>query len=732
MNYRSRCDLEFFRLEQSDSLLLQWVVRDPLNRQCYYLGEEEYFLLRKLDGHHSFSSLKKQFETEFSPRQLAAAEFQNLIADWSLKGLLICDPLLLKKIQESSGIQRSHRTRSRFLMQLANPLVIRFRGWNPQRFLEKLTSVTGWIFSWNFTIISMLIFLFAVSITFSRLDQIVFEIAQLPLLFQPRHWLFILVLLGLTKVVHEFGHAIACHRYGGKCHEMGVMFLAFMPCLYCNVTDAWTFPRRGQRLVVSAAGIYADLWIAGACLILWSISQPGFLHSACLLLAVFGSVNSVLLNGNPLMRYDGYYIVSDLFGIPNMRTESQKQARQGFWTVLFGEKKLKSREPFSASLATYGIASGIYLWVVIVLILSGLHFMLKPFHLEFLVLILGILIVPAQLYATWKHLYGEGKREFRLRGSSKIRAFITAGVMTGLLFALVLIPFPRRVPATGVLRPVSKQAVVVVNPGTVLNAPHTGHQIDAGTTILQLQDAQLDQTLLSMQTNNDALGERARAIQKKRTLFSNSSETLSLLKKIRESTQKEQAHFEEQKHSLKLVSKVAGHLIPDPELYTEPFLGNNNAPDKTSGVFYLKKENRGAYVPQGTRIAVIAEPNVIEVLLAIEDHWARQVQIGADVLLFSPERPGNPLTGKLQAISDSMHSEASESQKLPEEKQLLQYLNQQPGNHKNKHFFAVVRIEQQQNPPLSYYQLCNARVQTANASLYSRITDYLSRTLIRF
>ncbi len=736
MNYRRRSDLEFFRLadEQSSGNRMRWVVRDPLNRQCFHLGEEEYFLLNKLTGEQKFSNIKQQYELEFAPRELTSTEFQNLIADWAVKGLLNCEPLMLQKIKAASGQQVNRKPRSEFRQRFANPIVIRFRGWDPQRFLERLDSVTGFFFSRSFIIASLLLILLAISIAVTRFGDIVSDASQLPLLFRPQHWLIIILLIGLTKVLHEFGHALTCHRYGGRCHEMGIMFLAFMPCLYCNVTDAWTFPRRYQRVAVSAAGILVDLWIAAACLILWSITQPGFFHSACLLLAIFGSVNSILLNGNPLMRYDGYYIVSDFLGIPNMRTESQKQARQRFWYFLFGERSI-NRPSFSLSMVTYGIASGIYLWLVVLLILVGIHFMLKPLHLEVFALILGVLIVPAQLQATGKQLYREGKSEYQQRGNRKTRTIAAGTIVTVMLLMLLFIPLPRRVPAVGFLRPCSNQAIVTTNSGNITAASVPGSKVGVGTIVLQLEDVYLDQQMLELQNRIKKLNVKIKALQIKRTLIENSSETLLVLKQIRESLQNQWTQLTQQKKSLTLTAKQSGTLIPDPQLTGIRLTKNrqNNRHQEIPGVSLLEENCLGAFIPAGTRIGTIAQPDSYEVLIAVEEHWIRHVQAGANVIVYPSDRAMNPLTGKLKGISRSMHSDSSElPQLLPEQHLLHHYLNQQPGNSRKKHLFAVIGIDKQNSRLLSYYQLCNVRLQTADASLWYRITDYLSRTFKQF
>ena len=130
---------------------------------------------------------------------------------------------------------------------------------------------------------------------------------------------------GVVKVIHEFGHGLSCKAFGGEVHEMGLLFLCFSPALYCNVSDAWTLPNKWHRIIISAAGIYVELMIAAAATFVWwnTPSQP-FINNLSLSLMVVCSVSTVVFNANPLMRYDGYYVLADWLEIPNLRDRANR------------------------------------------------------------------------------------------------------------------------------------------------------------------------------------------------------------------------------------------------------------------------------------------------------------------------------------------------------------------------------------------------------------------------
>src|SRR5208337_844269 len=207
----------------------------------------------------------------------------------------------------------------------------------------------SWIFTaWFFTlsIAGMLAAFFFVAIHFETFH------AKLPTYHEFFTWQtigYLWLALGLVKVIHEFGHGLSCRHFGGEVHEMGAMLLCLTPCLYCNVSDAWTLPSKWRRMIIGFAGIYVELVIASLATVVWwnSASQP-FLHNLSLGLMVVCSVNTVLFNGNPLLRFDGYYILADWLEIPNLRERANR-----FLGQITGEFCLGIEHPEQAYMAPW-------------------------------------------------------------------------------------------------------------------------------------------------------------------------------------------------------------------------------------------------------------------------------------------------------------------------------------------------------------------------------------------
>ena len=127
------------------------------------------------------------------------------------------------------------------------------------------------------------------------------------------------------KVIHEFGHGLSCKASAAKSTKWAALLLCFSPALYCNVSDAWTLPNKWHRIIISVAGIYVELMIAAiATFVWWNTPTHPFVNNMSLSLMVVCSVSTVVFNANPLMRYDGYYVLADWLEIPNLRERSNR------------------------------------------------------------------------------------------------------------------------------------------------------------------------------------------------------------------------------------------------------------------------------------------------------------------------------------------------------------------------------------------------------------------------
>ena len=163
----------------------------------------------------------------------------------------------------------------------------------------------------------MMLVVVAIAMVFLRFDQLAHNLPGPWDFFGPDNLLLLLATFVVVKTLHEMGHAFAARRFGAECHEAGVMLMMFTPLLYTNVTDAWILDRR-SRLMITAAGMLVELALASVATILWFAAAPGILKAMLANVMVLCTIGTIVFNGNPLLRFDGYFLLTDLAGLPNL------------------------------------------------------------------------------------------------------------------------------------------------------------------------------------------------------------------------------------------------------------------------------------------------------------------------------------------------------------------------------------------------------------------------------
>ena len=290
LNLKMRSDVSASR--QSYQGRDYWVIKDPISLKYFRFEEEEYALLKMMDGTLSPEQIKRKFDYEFAPQKITLQELYQFVGMLYRSCLLISDSkgqgVELKKRGDDKSFQQAKST-------FSNVLAIRFRGFDPDAILNVLDRWCWWFFSWPVFFLVAMLWLSAAALLFTHFDLFSQKLPSFHEFFAAQNWIWLALVMAVTKVIHEFGHGMACKRFGGQCHEMGVMLLVLTPCLYCNVSDSWTLPSKWKRALIAAAGMYFELVIAAASVFVWWFSQPGMINQLALKrrLRIFGKHNFV-------------------------------------------------------------------------------------------------------------------------------------------------------------------------------------------------------------------------------------------------------------------------------------------------------------------------------------------------------------------------------------------------------------------------------------------------------
>jgi len=391
-------------------------------------------------------------------------------------------------IEEMS--QRGAKQRRRKLtMSLLNPMAIRLPLLDPDEFLGATLPFARVFLSWFGALAFLGIVGYALMLAGAHWPQLTGNIVDRVL--SAQNLAVLLVAYPFVKALHELGHGYAVKRWGGEVHEMGIMFLVFMPVPYVDASAAAAFRDKWRRVLVGAMGILVELFLAALALFVWLNVEEGLVRAVAFNVMLIGGVSTLFFNGNPLLRFDGYYVLSDLLEIPNLGNRGNRYIGYLVQRYLFGIHDAESPATArgeSGWLFVYAVASFCYrLFIVTVIAL----FVASRFFVIGIVLALWavtlMLVVPLAKQL-WFLLTSPVLR--RSRG----RAFaVVAGVLATATVALMLVPVPYRTVAEGVVWTPGEAVVHAGAQGvvdTVLARPNA--RVSKGEPLLRMADPLLE------------------------------------------------------------------------------------------------------------------------------------------------------------------------------------------------------------------------------------------------
>ena len=291
-----------------------WLIIADQQSESYFRcsGDARPFL-ELLDGSRSVEQALEQ-SWEMQASDLQQQDIVYLIANLRTAGLLDDDAVA------QSGEQRSHHNATATRWQ--NPFAIKFPLFNPDRMLQQTVHLVRPLFSTAALYAWIGLVLLALATTLLNWPGLVEHGAAR--FSDPQNLLWFWLLYPLVKTTHELGHAYATRTWGGKVEEMGIMMLVLFPVPYVNSSAAHRFSSRNRRLTVCAAGIMVEVFLASVAILIWANSDPGLIRDLAFDIVIIGAVSTLAFNANPLLRFDGYYLLSELIEMPNLATRSDQ------------------------------------------------------------------------------------------------------------------------------------------------------------------------------------------------------------------------------------------------------------------------------------------------------------------------------------------------------------------------------------------------------------------------
>jgi putative peptide zinc metalloprotease protein len=335
----------------------------------------------------------------------------------------------------------------RWKQNLRSPLFMRFQLLDPETFLTRFQWMVRPFFSWAGAILWIAVVTTAIYLVGFHWPELTKNISDRIL--APTNLLILWLVFPFLKAFHEFGHAFAVKIYGGEVHEMGIMFLVFTPIPYVDASAASAFHRKRERIVVGAAGLLVEIFLAAVAFFVWINAVPGTLRAIAFNVMVIAGISSVLFNGNPLLRYDAYYILTDILEIPNLGTRGTRFMGYLAKRYLFG--MTDEEPPLSSSdervwfviYSTSAFIYRIFIYTAIILFIASKFFIIGMVFAAWT--LVNMVVIPVGKGIKFL-FYSPGLR------NKRNRAFTVCGMIIVMIVSFVfLVPVPLSTIAEGVI-----------------------------------------------------------------------------------------------------------------------------------------------------------------------------------------------------------------------------------------------------------------------------------------
>jgi putative peptide zinc metalloprotease protein len=356
----------------------QCVVKDPRSGAYFHLGAQEHFLLSQLDGQRNVDAVCGAFAERFG-EPLSPQELREFLQLAHARGLLQSaattsdsprieapSPRPAAKPAVPQAEKPEHPTS--FQPRRQNILAWRKSLFDPDRLFSRLAPRLWFFWTRGFVIFSAICIVAAVALVWVNRDELFSSFAH-----ALRWETIVLVWLTLfvVTICHEFAHGLTCKHHGGEVHEIGFLLLFLMPCFYCNVSDAWLFKEKSKRLWVTFAGGYFELFLWGLAVFVWRLTSPATLINYLAFVMLSVCAVRTLFNFNPLLKLDGYYLLSDWLEMPNLQQRSLGYCKANVRRVLWGAPP-PAPEPRGRFLFNFGLATWLYTLVFLGVMLAFL------------------------------------------------------------------------------------------------------------------------------------------------------------------------------------------------------------------------------------------------------------------------------------------------------------------------------------------------------------------------
>lgn len=723
VGFRLRHDISWHSHNQSHSHELVWIAEDPLTRKLFRCGNHEYRILEWLDSESTFESVQDRFHREFAPQTIELQQIRELVAKCNQSGMLR-PTIVLNRVPVSSMTIWKHPSWKRSGTASTNPLpsnevhwfliLVRWLGGmvgkltqvqvslgSPDRILSSLAPKLDWLYSIVAVRVWLGLFCVAGWLITMQWEQLWSELPSLRSLRSPALLVGYGAIFVLTRFIHELGHAVVCKRVGASCKDAGFLVSFGMLCPYVDITDAWKIGSKHHRIGIALAGIYTECILASAAAMIWLSTHPGWIHEVALQTFLVCTATTVLFNANPLMKYDGYFVLCDLLNTQNLRDKSFESI-----DAMLDGRSRKNSSAMSIFLTLYFLASTLNRLVLLGGLVSMVYYLASQWQLR------GLGIGFLLLYgccATISTMSAWTFNQVSVGGVRKIgrRAVILGWTAVSFLIAwAVNIPLPSRTFSFGTVHLGDRQGVYATLSGQIERTLTTtnGIPIESEATILTLKNTSIQKSIFELESRLKRLETQLETYQRNAFYDQRLLDSIPSLLAQRDLVTKQLWQKQDEASRLNVRSPASGWFEPavaqTPEIVSSPSdvaLGFETDSFGVDSDHWTSDTAIGRLVDRGTLIGWVTKDRSPRIECRLTEEQIADISTRTRVRVCMTQNPSQVLTGRVVEMGTMSQPDESTTKNHPRSGELHSMIYQ-------------VRIILDENQPGALYSNGSAEV----------------------
>lgn len=595
--------------EQTQDGKLMIMVMIPKTRRYYPFSHEQWELLQCFDGERTYDEIAERHSAQSGVLYTGdyVKQFAEAIAD---------QPFWYKTAQEQNialyeKLSEERRRKSKKKSKFGDLAEITFSAWDPNKVLSKLHEKLSFVFSRWFVIANLVLFAFTIYVWIDRWGEIGHDSLQYYNFTQKGFWDLVefWILIFFVGLLHESSHGLACKHTGGEVHRMGFLLIYLSPCFFCDVTEAWVFGSKWQRIATMAAGLWSEMIVCGFATILWwGLPPGGFVHDLAYKIILIAGVAAILINLNPLCKLDGYYILTEMLEISELKENSTEFTTSWVKKNIFRLPVEVPYVPWRRRLlyVPYSVLSGAYGYVLLFFVVTFSYHVIYRYSPQWAfvpAVLLTLLVFKSRIRNVVRFM-----QTVYLDKKDWLKAeFKPQRMMAGTVAALVLLFAPvwrENVPGRFVLEPAQRSVLRAQVPGIVVEGnAREGKAVRAGEPLIRMRDLRVESELAKASADYKIAVDRTTQAQLRNADYSEAENERRRLEMRNQSLHDEAAH-------LVLASDIDGVVVTP------------------------RVENRlGSYVKAGTELVEVANLAEMRARIYVSESDLRKVKIGSQAKL---------------------------------------------------------------------------------------------------